>query len=57
MVIVRYRAEIVIQMLMVDRSSAFPGAGRKRRGRKRSAAPSCLDLKRWRVISTKDLTE
>jgi hypothetical protein len=37
-VIVRYRAEIVIKILVVDRSSASPGAGRKRR--RRSAAPS-----------------
>jgi len=28
----------------MDRSSASPGAGRKRR--RRSAAPSCLDLKK-----------
>jgi len=43
-VIVRYRAEIVIEMLIVDKSSGYPGAGRKRR--RRSAATSCHDLKR-----------
>jgi len=52
MVIVGNRAEIVIEILVVDRLSAFPGAGRKRR--RRSAAPSCHDLKRRRVISTKN---
>jgi len=51
-VIVGYRAEIVIEILVVDRSSASPGAGRKRR--RRSAAPSCHDLKRRRVISMKN---
>jgi hypothetical protein len=51
-VIVRYRAEIVIDILIMDRSSASPCAGRKRR--KRSAAPSCDDLKRQQVISTKN---
>jgi len=51
-VIVMYRAEIVIEILVVDRSSASPGAGRKRR--RRSVAPSCHDLKRQQVISTKN---
>jgi hypothetical protein len=44
MVNVGYRAEIVIEILVVDRLSASAGAGRKRR--RRSAAPSCHDLKR-----------
>jgi len=51
-VIVGYRAEIVVEILVVDRSSASPGAGRKRK--RRSAAPSCHDLKRRQVISTKN---
>jgi len=34
--------EIVIEILVVDGSSASPGAGRKRR-RRRSVAPSCHD--------------
>jgi len=51
-VIVGYRAGIVIEILVVDRSSASPGAGRKRR--RRSVAPSCHDIKRRRVISTKN---
>jgi len=50
-VIVGYRAEVVIEILIVDRSSASPGAGWKRR--RRSSAPCCHDLKRRRVISTK----
>jgi len=49
---VGYRAEIVIEIVVVDRSAASPGAGRKRR--RRSAAPSCHDLKRRRVICTKN---
>jgi len=53
-VIVGYRAEIVIEILIVDRSSASPGAGRKRRKRSAGGAPSCHDLKRRRVISTKN---
>jgi len=44
MIIVPYRAEIFIEILVVARSSAFPGAGRKRR--RRSAVPSYNDLKR-----------
>jgi hypothetical protein len=47
-VIVGYLAEIVIEIFVVDRSSASPGAGRKRK--RRCAAPSCHELKRWRVI-------
>jgi len=43
---VRYRAEVVISILVVDRLSASPRAGRKRRGRK-SVVPCCHDLKRW----------
>jgi len=54
--IVGYRAEIVLQILVVDRSLAAPGAGRRWR-RRRSAAPSCDDSKRWQVKSTKLLTE
>jgi len=45
MVIVRYRAEIVIEILVVDRLPASAGGGRKRR-RSRIAAPPCHDLKR-----------
>jgi hypothetical protein len=51
-VIVGYCAEIVIEILVVDRLSPSPGAGRKRR--KRSVVRSCRDLKRGRVISTKN---
>jgi len=51
-VIVEYSAEIVIQILVLDRSSASLGAGRKRR--RRCAAPSCHDLRSQRVISTKN---
>jgi len=43
---VGYRAQIVIEILIVDRLSASPSAVKKRR-RRRSAAPSCHDLKRW----------
>jgi len=49
---VEYRTEIVVDILVVDRSSASPGAGRKRR--RRSVAPSGQDLKRWQVIITKN---
>jgi len=51
-VIVGYQVEIVIEILIVDRLSAPAGAGRKRR--RRSAAPSCHDVERWRVMSTKN---
>jgi hypothetical protein len=51
-VIVRYRAEIVIEILFVDRLSASPGAARKRR--RRSVAPCCHDVKRRQVISMKN---
>jgi len=50
--IVGYGTEIVIRILVVDRSSASADAGRKRR--RRSAAPSFHDLKRQQVISTKN---
>jgi len=36
----------------MDRSSAFPGAERKKR--RRNAAPCCHDLKKRPVICTKD---
>jgi hypothetical protein len=39
-VIAWYHAEIVNEILIVDRSSAYLGAGKKRR-RRRCAAPSC----------------
>jgi len=55
-VIVGNHAEMVIKILVVDRLPASPCPGRKRR-RRRSAVPSCHDLKRWQVISTKKLKE
>jgi len=42
--IVRYPAEIVIDILVVDRSSPSAGCGSNRR-RRRSGVPSCHDLK------------
>jgi len=51
-----YHPEIVIEIIIVDRSSGSPGPGRKSR-RRRSAASSGHDLKRRRVISTKKLNE
>jgi len=51
--IVGYHAEIVLEILIVDRLSASPGAGRKRRRRRRSVAHSCHDIKTQQVISTK----
>jgi len=50
--IVRNCAEIVIEILVVDRSSAPPDEGRNRR--RRSAAPSCHDLNWQQVISSKN---
>jgi len=50
-VIVGYCDDIVIEILIFDRSSASPGAGRQRR-RRRSPAPLCHDLKTQRVISS-----
>jgi len=55
-IIDRYRAEIVIEILVVGRSSASPGTVWKRR-RWRSVAPYCHDLRRWQVITTKKLKE
>jgi len=52
--IVRSRPDIVIGILVLDRSSASPGAGSKR-SRRRRAAPAWHDLKGRRVISTKKL--
>ena len=43
-VIVRYHAEIVLEILVMDRSSAASGTGRKMR--RRSTAPACHDLQR-----------
>jgi hypothetical protein len=43
---------IVIEILVTDRLSVFPGAGRKRR--RRSEATSSHNLKRRQVISTKN---
>jgi len=51
MVIVGYRAELVIEIFIVGRSSASSGAGMQRRRRRRSEAPSYHNLQRWRVIS------
>jgi len=51
-----YHPEIVIEIIIVDRSSGSPSPGRKSR-RRRSAASSGHDLKRRRVISTKKLNE
>jgi hypothetical protein len=50
-VIVRYCSEIVIEILVVDRLSASPGAGRKRQ--RRSEVHFGPDLKRRRMISAK----
>lgn len=44
-VIVGYCAEMLIVILVMDRSSASPGTGRNRRRRTR-AAPLCYDLRR-----------
>jgi hypothetical protein len=49
-VIVGYRAGIVIKIHVGDWLSATPGAGRERR--RRSAVPSCHNLEKRRVIST-----
>jgi len=54
--IVGYRIDIIIDILVVDRLSSIPSAGRKRM-RRQSAAPSCYDLIRWLVISMKNLKE
>jgi hypothetical protein len=54
-VIVRYHAPIVIVILIVERSSASLGPGRKRRWR--GAAPSCDNIRRQLVISTKMVKE
>jgi len=51
MVIVGYRAEIILEILVVDRSSPSPGIGRKRK--RGSPVPSGHDLKWRQVISTK----
>jgi len=50
--IVAYRTEIVIEILVVDRTSASPGAGKKRR--RRSAAPSYHYLEWRQLITTKN---
>jgi len=55
-VIVGYRAGIVIKILVMDRLSASPGAGWKRRKR-RSAVASFHDLKKRQVISMKKFKE
>lgn len=47
-------AEIIIEIVNVDRLSADSGAGRQRR---RNAAPRCHHLRRWQVRSTKQLKE
>jgi hypothetical protein len=47
-----YHAEMVIQILAAQKSSAPPGAARKRR--RTSAVPSCHDLKRRQVIRMKN---
>jgi len=49
-VIVGYCAEIVIKILLLDRSSASLCAGRERR-RSRSVAPLCHDFRKQRVTS------
>jgi len=55
-VVGRYHAEIAIEILLMDRSSPSPGAGRNR-SRRRSVAFSGHDCKRCRVISTKKSKE
>jgi len=52
-VIVRDLAEIVIQFLVMDRSSHSPGVRRKRRRRRRSEVPSCHELKKQQLIRSK----
>jgi hypothetical protein len=47
-VIVPYLPENVIDIIVMDRSSASPGPEKK--GRRRWVAPCCYDLKRRRVI-------
>ena len=51
-VIFGYRATMIIEILVVDRSSSTFGAGRKKR--MRSSADSFHDLKKWQVISTQN---
>jgi hypothetical protein len=51
-VIVRYWAEIVIEILIVDRYSLYQGAGRTRR-RRRSVGHSQHDFKKGQVTSMK----
>jgi hypothetical protein len=54
-VIVRYHGPIIIVILIVERSSASLGPRRNRRWR--GAAPSCDDIRRQQVISTKMVKE
>jgi len=54
--IVGYHAEIVIEIIIVDRLSASSETGRERR-RRRRVAPSCHDLKWQQVIGRKELKE
>jgi len=52
--VVRYHVKIVIEILVMDRSSVSSSTGKKRRRRRRSSVTSSFhDLKRQRVISTK----
>jgi len=55
-VIVGYSADIDIEIIIEDRLSTCPGAGRQRR-RRRFVAPSCHNLKMRRVIITNQLNE
>jgi len=48
--------EIIIEILIMDRSSATSGAGSRMR-RRRSEVPSCYDLQRRLVRSRKQLNK
>jgi len=49
--------KIANEILIIDRSSLLSWAGRIWRRRRRSLAPTCHDLNRWGVISTKILKD
>jgi hypothetical protein len=56
-VIVGSRTEIIIELLIVDSTSASPGAGIERRRRRRRAVSSGQKLIRGRASSTKEFQQ
>ena len=54
--IVQYQAEIDVQIHILSTSSASPGVGRMRKGR-RSVGPLCHDSTWWPVTSARQLQE